>query len=232
FPDDLVPRLAEGPDTEYCQINTEWGSGWRSHSLGDRSFPFDPVFFAKTPLYDWKFDDTGLGPGVSVRRVTVKAPVSRFRFLWGTSAGRRGPPPRPIPAPSPPGPTGPERVSEAELPAILIQCACATAGLEATLGRHHAALNGELTKLEIETARTLLSLRRRLLGIGLATFAATVVTGLWLVRRGLAPLQRLSEAVSRVSRKDFRLQFDDRHLPAELRPIVERLTDTLHSLQR
>jgi heavy metal sensor kinase len=104
--------------------------------------------------------------------------------------------------------------------------------MEATLARQRAALDRELAELEAETTGTLLSLRRRLLAIGLATFAATVVSGLWLVRRGLAPLQRLSEAVSRVSGKDFRLQFDDRRLPLELRPIVERLTGTLHSLQR
>jgi signal transduction histidine kinase len=45
-------------------------------------------------------------------------------------------------------------------------------------------------------------------------------------------LQRLSEAVSLVSAKDFRLPFDEPKLPAELRPIVERLTETLNLLKR
>jgi heavy metal sensor kinase len=68
--------------------------------------------------------------------------------------------------------------------------------------------------------------------IDLATFAATVVGGVWLVRLGLSPLQRLSEAVSRVSAKDFRLPFDEPRLPRELRPIVDRLTQTLELLKR
>src|SRR5262249_44714343 len=54
----------------------------------------------------------------------------------------------------------------------------------------------------------------------------------WLVRLGLLPLQRLSVAVSRVSEKDFRLQFDQRRLPGELTPIVVRLTQTLDLLKR
>jgi heavy metal sensor kinase len=59
-----------------------------------------------------------------------------------------------------------------------------------------------------------------------------VVGGYWLMRLGLSPLQRLSEAVSLVSARDFRLPFDEPKLPAELRPIVERLTETLNLLKR
>jgi heavy metal sensor kinase len=54
----------------------------------------------------------------------------------------------------------------------------------------------------------------------------------WLVWRGLSPLRRLSDAVSRVSEKDFRLPFHEPRLPAELRPIVERLSQTLAMLKR
>src|SRR5262249_34955461 len=51
----------------------------------------------------------------------------------------------------------------------------------------------------------------------------------WL---GLLPLRRLSYAVSRVSPKDFRLPFDEPHLPGELRPIVDHLNQTLEMLKR
>jgi heavy metal sensor kinase len=65
------------------------------------------------------------------------------------------------------------------------------------------------------------------------TFAATVLGGFALVWLGLRPLRRLSDAVSRVSTKDFRLPLDDRRrLPNELRPIAERLTQTLDMLKR
>jgi len=58
------------------------------------------------------------------------------------------------------------------------------------------------------------------------------VGGFWLVRLGMSPLKRLSEAVSRVSVKDFSLPLDDRPLPRELQPITERLTETLKLLER
>jgi signal transduction histidine kinase len=45
-------------------------------------------------------------------------------------------------------------------------------------------------------------------------------------------LRHVSEAVSRVSEKDFRLQVDAGHLPRELQPIVQRLEQTLSLLQR
>jgi heavy metal sensor kinase len=62
-------------------------------------------------------------------------------------------------------------------------------------------------------------------------FVAVVVGGYWLVRLGLSPLERLSDAVSRVSEKDFRLQMDGR-VPGELKPILATLTETLDQLKR
>src|SRR5262249_33199947 len=68
--------------------------------------------------------------------------------------------------------------------------------------------------------------------ISTITFLATVLGSVWLVRYGLSPLRRLSEAVSQVSTKDFRLPFAPRRLPAELKPIVEHLKGTLEMLNR
>jgi heavy metal sensor kinase len=70
------------------------------------------------------------------------------------------------------------------------------------------------------------------LWISLAAFAAIAAGSFWLVRLGLSPLRRLSEAVSKVSEKDFRLPFNQAEVPRELQPIVERLTQTLDSLKR
>jgi signal transduction histidine kinase len=71
-----------------------------------------------------------------------------------------------------------------------------------------------------------------LLWINLGTFAALLLGGLLLVKLGLAPLQRLSLAVSRVSEKDFQLRYDGPPPPRELEPIVERLQRTLDLLRR
>src|SRR5205823_3035028 len=64
------------------------------------------------------------------------------------------------------------------------------------------------------------------------SFAAVVIGVYFLVRLGLMPLHRLGEAVSKVSEKDFRLQFPDERLPSELAPIVERLKVTLDQLRQ
>jgi heavy metal sensor kinase len=78
----------------------------------------------------------------------------------------------------------------------------------------------------------LASLRHYLLGMSIAIFAATVFGSIWLVRLGLLPLRRLSHAVSRVSENDLRFQFEERRLAVELKPIVERLSETFDQLKR
>ena len=75
-------------------------------------------------------------------------------------------------------------------------------------------------------------LRNRLLLTGGVAFLLAVVGCFGLVRLGLSPLRRLSDAVSRVSEKDFRLQVDQRRMPSELQPIIRRLMATLEMLKR
>src|SRR5262249_50239482 len=126
-------------------------------------------------------------------------------------------------------------------PAIFIQCACSTKKLDATLAALDAHLAEDLGQLETrleedlghvgaETSASLLTLRNHLLAVSLLTFFAAVLGTFVLVRLGLAPLHRLGEAVSRVSEKDFRLQYDS-DLPKELDPIAERLSRTLEQLK-
>jgi heavy metal sensor kinase len=79
---------------------------------------------------------------------------------------------------------------------------------------------------------SLADLRNRLLLISLVSFVAAVAGGFLLVQLGLAPVGRLSDAVSKVSTKDFRLPLDPAGLPVELRPIANRLEQTLDMLKR
>jgi heavy metal sensor kinase len=212
----------EGGIAEFIQVNSGLSSEWRSRSMGLERFSFDVVRFAEIPLYDEVFDDTEL-TGVPLRRVTLRTPVAQ------TSDGPRDGP-RGFPGRSPPR-SNPSREAR-PTPTIVIQCAYDRTEHDATLTQLRADLDLKLAALEAESEDTLTWLRTRMCWIGLATFAATVLGGLWLVRVGLSPLQRLSEAVSQVSERDFRLPIDQRHLPRELRPIVERLTDTLDQLKR
>ena len=99
-------------------------------------------------------------------------------------------------------------------------------------GRPQASRDRDLARLDAETTASLAGLRNRLLLIGTAAFLAAVLGCYVLVRLGLSPLRRLSDAVSRVSEKDFRLPVDQRRLPGELKPIARRMADTLEMLKR
>lgn len=141
--------------------------------------------------------------------------------------------------PNPPGPrdfTGPRpernRALERAAPAIFIQCAADTSQRDETLAGYRADLTRRLDEVTAEAAETLDGLRHRLWWIGAATFAAALIGSCWLVGLGLSPLRRLSEAVSRVSERDMTLQCKSAQLPPELRPIAERLAQTLQLLQR
>ncbi|MCS6852730.1 MAG: HAMP domain-containing histidine kinase [Gemmataceae bacterium] len=221
-----LPHFADDPQTEYFQVNSEWGMLWKSPSLGDARLPLDARGFARLRLYDWRFDDVTVA-GRPVRRIMLKVPLARFRVVWLPPPGGRPPMPSP---PRPPG--GSERYLEGGAPAIVIQCATDLAPLQAARDELLRKRDEELAQLEADARATLVALRDRLLLIGFACFAAAVGGGLLLVRVGLAPLRRLSDAVSQVSEKDFRLPFDGRSLPRELRPIVERLSQTLEQLRR
>jgi len=215
--EDELPRFpGDHEPVEYYQITTEWGNTWRSASLDNEElvFPAGPDHFADIRMFESATDDYELFPGMKVRRVTLKVPMTRIRFLGNPTAFR-------------PPPGSDEAVYR---PALLVQAAAQTLVRDGALAKLHADHQAGLASLQAESDATLSGLRRRLLGIGLVAFAATLGGGFLLVRRGLAPLHRLTEAVSKVSEKDFRLQVDNQALPAELRPIADRLTQTLDQL--
>jgi signal transduction histidine kinase len=214
-------REVEGQAAEYFQIDGMWGSSYHSASLGNRSFPLDPMLFAPGQPVAPRTDDVWLDRDTLVRRVVIKA--SAGRLVWAAAdsspprgsadAERDGRPPRP-------GPT------------IFVHCAYNAGKRADILDGLQAQRDGELADLGAATAQTQTGLLHRLLGLAAATFAAAVLGCYVLVPLGLGPLRRLSEAVSRVSPRDFRLPLDGARLPRELRPIAGRLTETLDQLER
>jgi heavy metal sensor kinase len=163
----------------------------------------------------WKYDHYGLADDVPVRRV-------RFRALLNLQD-----------APAP----GPGRGLfntgyRAPPPALIIQCAANFRELQAIQDDLRKQRDDELAALHAETTTALVHQRNRLVVISLVTFAATVLGTFVLVWLGLLPLRRVSDAVSKVSVRDFQLHLGGQPLPQELRPIVERLTGTLELLKR
>jgi heavy metal sensor kinase len=205
----------------------------RSLSLRDRSFTLDDEARATAEAWQEHFDNVNLS-GVNVRRLTLKGSVAGsspgpfFRFFpFGPKKGypQRGPnAANPGPAKGPP----PDQTA----PTFFIQYASDTAHLDADLSELRGRRDAKLAELEHETKTALGDLRRRLGAIALFTFLGIVTGGYLLVRLGLAPLARLSDAVSQVNEKDFRLKVDPERLPSELRPIADRLTQTLEQLHQ
>jgi two-component system, OmpR family, heavy metal sensor histidine kinase CusS len=216
----------------YYQIESGWGGlPLRSPSLGARWFHGDPAKFAPDEVLHSEYDNLELSPGVPVRRVRLK--VSSARVLPMGPPGGRPDRPRPEPPPGPRRGSGrPRGRFEPPRLALLIHCASDLNKLNAKLADLRRHRDDDLSAVEAETAASLKGQRNRLLLIGAVTFVATVLGSFWLVWLGLSPLSRLSEAVSRVSPKAFRLQLDTRRMPAELRPITQRLTDALAQLER
>ena len=235
----------EEANSDFFQINTQAGREWISKSLGGRKLPFDHKEFDTRPtdpakpvespsLIDWTTGYTTLGPDQElVRRVLYKAPSPR-RLPGG--GGRFGPPPPPRSLlgawafsggmPPPPAP------NTESLPRLYIQCARPQAQIDAAMLKFAVERDQELANLTTEIADARRSLRFDITTIGLVAFLAVAIGGPLLVGRGLRPVGKLSDAVSRVSEKDFRLPHDGSNLSVELVPIHARLTQTLDLLQR
>ena len=231
--------LAQVSKTDYyIQINSVHGASYRSESMGDNVFPVPRDAFAHAPSAEptdasaadridtplWSFSEFDLHGGERVRLVTYKGFVP---YAYTSQPNRSGSGPR----------HGDERPPWMRpefqpLHAIYIQCAASTKDRDLALAGHDRDHAAALAALPAETGASLAELRNRLLLTGGFLFLAAVVGCYGLVRLGLAPLRRLSDAVSRVSAKDFRLQVDQRQMPGELKPIVGRLTQTLEMLKR
>jgi heavy metal sensor kinase len=180
-------------------------------------------------------DEVDLRPGLHLRRVTLKVVVPKQQLTfrpWPPMRGPKPPPPRtgrePVEPVVPPKETSIDR----SFPVLFVQYAIDTSKLDADLEKARAEYQEGLAELKAGSEADLTALASHLQWIALIAFAAGVVGGWWLIRLGLASLQRLSDAVSQVSERDFSLKVDSQRLPRELSPIAERLTRTLDQLKR
>jgi signal transduction histidine kinase len=210
-----------------------------------------------TRLIEETFETRSLGSGASIRVTTVKAPVS---VLFRTPGGRLytanlpgerrlqpradreplrnefSPPPRDREMPRTEFPP-PNRSENEPPPAIpfrtaYIQYGRPTISLEDRIAALQERMNDEIALESRKTARDRFGLRAWLSLIGCLGMLGLIAGGMSLVRHGLRPLVTLSEAVSKVSERDFRLPVERSELSAELVPIHDRLTETLGQLQR
>lgn len=230
FAEDVM--LGRGEDDrprDYFQVYNQYGATLQhSRSMGGASFQLDDAQLRKSEWFKPTFDNARVGE-IPVRRVTLKTPVTSSSFQSTLSSDR----PRPSTPRPPRQPSSPSRVRfDRPTDFFFIQFAGETAQRDETLAGYKDTLNKELANSEAEYEDTWAKFKTRLVWIGAITFAATLIGSFFLVGFGLMSLRRLSDAVSRVSEKDISLQFNPAQLPPELRPIAERLSQTLELLRR
>lgn len=229
--ENMLPHDHDSAMEDYFQINSEWGAIWHSHNFdSDQSYPIDRELFegGKTTVYL----DLTTPNGNRARCVQLKTPVlSRLPIprMQPDAAGRSTAAANDLPRAG----QRPERMtSSVTMPWIVVHCISETRRRDAILTNLNAELAKKQIRLLVDSTDANERLLIRLGGIGLLTFAATVIGGSLIVGYGLAPLRRLTEAVSKVTPRDIKLPLDDKKLPRELDPIATRLQATLDELRR
>lgn len=236
-------------DYEFVQMTADWGASWRSRSLGDYQLPFDTSRFRRDVDAKPVWDFVDLPDGTKVRRVVVKAPVTRWtesgaplwrprkddsphpsRAITGVASVARSPSPRGPARPAIMGPP-PAGMQGSSLPNFYLQCAWDVSPNNPMLRDKIAERDRQLAEIESETDRSISNLRTTLAWTVVGAIGVTLLGGWLLVGLGLFPLKRLSYAVSEISAKDFRLPIDPKSLPAEVNPVAEKLSQALAQLQ-
>ncbi|MFQ3594006.1 MAG: ATP-binding protein [Gemmataceae bacterium] len=224
---ELIVPTTPLEDQLFYQIDTNepFARPLRSSSLLDASFPVSE-HFAEDRAFYWESDTLSLWPGEEVRRVRVKTSSARRRFVplvRNRDTEPRVGPPAPASRPS----------AEPRPPlSLTLQVATRMTRLNERLQEIAEQYATETAAVREETSEALSRLQFRLATVACITFLATLVGTFWLVWLGLLPLRRLSEAVSRVSPRDFRLPLEERSLPTELNPIASKLAGTLAALKQ
>lgn len=235
---------------EYVLVTSDAGTSWSSRSLSGQSLIMDETVLRKeSEAHQARFDTVRLQDETAVRRVIVKAPVTRFSRVgsfWVPRQTGDVPPPsravvglagaarfverRPTSPPvfvAPPtsGPGG------FMLPNFYLVCAWDTSPANPRLAPLIQDRDAQLAAIDAETERAVGSLRATLAWTVAGALVAALLGGWVLVGIGLFPLKRLSFAVSQINPKDFHLPLDPRTLPAEVNPVAERLSQSLSQLQ-
>ena len=245
--DDLIADPAYEGGPEYYQTYLPSGLPiQRSESLGDQSFVLDEDLQKKAIPFTEYFDKVELKSGQKLRRVTLKAPVARqggslppipsprFNPFFRPGGGGKNPsgkgaasqPKDGLPkAPTP-------LVAGFPVQPVFIQYARDVGPTEARIRDFQEQRDDKIAELEATINSDLSQLRSRMFWIGLASLAALWLGGYFVICLGLAPLSKMSEAVSQVSVKNFHLPVDAKSLPDELQPIAATLAETLEQLRK
>ena len=222
---EVADALVANPDhdhpQEYFQTYKDNGQPMqRSVSLGDQWFTLDKGI----TLYE--YDEVDLRPDLKVRRVTLKTSMSFQGAPWWPNPPRKGGPKgSPGPGSRPPPPGNFTRM-------VFIQYAADLGPIQEKIRGFQKERDEQIAAVANSIDLDLVQLRNRMFWIGCATLIAIWLGGYGLIRLGLAPLAKMSEAVRQVSPTNFHLPLDPEQLPQELQPIASRMEEALEELHK
>ncbi len=185
------------------------------------------------PLYEPSIQEEVLKCGNRYTMVTIKLPVvyesiRSGNFFDSTMVGRtelRSPPRK-------------DRNSKPRpMYSMVVQLARLTDHRDKVINSIHEDVGRELVALQRESELLRGDMLNRLILICLATISLSALAITWVSRSSLAPLVDVADAVSDLTPKDLRLKFqgaqlDPKSMPEELAPIVQRLQESLESLDQ
>lgn len=221
-------RVLDGD--EYYYIWTGRANA-RSENLPKDCFLADHAITASLPPYEPKVEEETLKCGKRFCMVTLKMPMTYTRLYSGMELGQT-----------------PERSRRNQIrsnPAgyqnsptnrsMVVQIARETEPRDKILGSYQVEMNRDLESLRQESEQVRKDTLNRLILICLATISLCALAITWVSRASLAPLVSVAEAVTDLTPKDLRLklhgqELDPGKMPEELVPIVQRLQESLESL--
>lgn len=185
------------------------------------------------PLYEPSIQEEVLKCGSRYTMVTIKLPVvyesiRSGNFFDSTMVGRTElrSPPRKTPNSKP-----------RPMYSMVVQLARLTDHRDKVINSINEDVGRELVALHRESELLRGDMLNRLILICLATISLSALAITWVSRSSLAPLVDVADAVSDLTPKDLRLKFqgaqlDPKNMPEELAPIVQRLQESLESLDQ
>ena len=233
----LQPDDDDDSPREFCQSYYRTGHPWeRAGNLLAESTPLDSQHREKGDIPLESFESTRIN-NVPVRSVTLKVhhafAAPNDRPPTDRPSGERRDMARAEMGDRPPGdrqrdPGGkffrPQPGSNKTFlePYYFLQYGIETSDVDRRIRLLDEERNRRLHGLDDDVRRDLADVRSQLLAISSLTLSAVLFGAFCLVWFGLSPINRLSDAVSEISPRDFALKIDPASLPTELQPIAVR----------
>jgi signal transduction histidine kinase len=204
----------------------------RSKNLPEDCFLVQHVDTTRLPPYEPRVQEETLKCGKRFCMITLTMPMTYRKIYPGVEMGfppmSGGPRRNPQRSPS-------SEFKSLTTEAIVVQIARETDSRDQLLNALQTEMNRDLAALHQESEQVRKDTLNRLILICLATISLCALAITWVSRASLAPLVNVADAVTDLTPKDLRLklhgqELDPRKMPEELAPIVQRLQESLESL--